>query len=128
MMSDNPYIITHNHPNGSSFSDADLATSVEAHIHEMRCFGKKYEYSISGFDNPNLKIDAKEIKDTWNGLQKKIMVRDISKILSMTPSQSEAYFYQWTDEVMRELTKKYRGLKYKRILRSGFRYSKSGRC
>ena len=39
-------ILTHNHPNGSSFSPMDLSTAGHVNLKEIRAVGKEYRYSM----------------------------------------------------------------------------------
>lgn len=39
-------ILTHNHPSNSSFSSADIKTSVKSNVSEIRAVGRTYTYSL----------------------------------------------------------------------------------
>lgn len=119
ILADNPRVFTHNHPSGSSFSGADLGTATEARIHEARAVGKKYIYSIKGFDNPRFKASSDEIVSAWKKIRAQILKRDLGKRNTIrSQAEAKAYNLKCSHETMLEFAKKYSILKYKRVLRN----------
>lgn len=94
---------THNHPRGSSISDADLKIFLESELQELRVTTSDYIYSISNPDN--IKLDYKKVKDYFNSMYKEAK----NKINKDKISPSEIINKQW------ELTAQEFDLKYRRI-------------
>jgi NAD+--asparagine ADP-ribosyltransferase len=51
-------VLTHNHPSGTSFSDADVALISKHKLKEIRAVSTQYTYSLSGKGNGTSAADA----------------------------------------------------------------------
>jgi SPP1 gp7 family putative phage head morphogenesis protein len=94
---------THNHPNGTNISDADIKVFIESEIQELRVVTKDYTYSISNQNGK--KLNYKEFKKQFDLSYEEAK----GKINKDKISPSEILNIQW------ELTAKKFGLKYRRI-------------
>ena len=105
-------IMTHNHPEGSSFSFEDIFVCSEWGIKEVRVASEKYDYVVH-LNHPNIKDVKKKFKEGRSG---ELYDKYAFKVLAGTMPAKEAW-QQHSHEIWVNIAKEVEGITYKRIER-----------
>lgn len=102
-------VLTHNHPSGGSFSDADVSAMGSMKLKEIRAVSTDYTYSLSGKGNGTSPQDAKKM---YNNESRRIIPIFRQRIISGNMTVDEAQ-KSHAHEIMLAIAPKL-GYKYKR--------------